>query len=375
MAGGEGVRTPRHDGATTRHGVYRSLARPSWTRVFSIKPAAIGEPVEGTLLEIDLDAPPTYCALSYMWGQAQHPASITVNSKPATIRRTLHDALMSLRSPDQPLVLWIDAVSINQDDVEERNQQVKQMFRIYERAEKVFVWLGQPDATHAAVLRKMESGFDTYGAYQYHLLERTGVIDAVRWIESNPYFDRAWIKQEVFAATALVICLGSLRIPWETFATLCRESTIAQPGRRDRRLKVQGEYGARRRLNTAYNLISLRDNRAKKRKFEWLVKDYGLAACQDPRDRIFALLNLCDTKLHADYGMSAEKVFIKVMKHSQPPLRSFGRHLHRCLELDSDVDELLDSLNITDDTMNDRLQRLDRESGTDVKQKQFDAVW
>jgi hypothetical protein len=38
--------------------------------------------------------------------------------------------------------LWIDAICINQKDTAERNEQVKQMGKIYKFAERVIVWLG-----------------------------------------------------------------------------------------------------------------------------------------------------------------------------------------------------------------------------------------
>jgi hypothetical protein len=39
--------------------------------------------------------------------------------------------------------LWIDAISINQETLEERNHQVGIMGEIYSRAECVIIWLGR----------------------------------------------------------------------------------------------------------------------------------------------------------------------------------------------------------------------------------------
>jgi hypothetical protein len=38
---------------------------------------------------------------------------------------------------------WIDALSINQEDIQERNTEVKRMRSLYERAWSVVVWLGE----------------------------------------------------------------------------------------------------------------------------------------------------------------------------------------------------------------------------------------
>jgi hypothetical protein len=39
-------------------------------------------------------------------------------------------------------VLWIDAICVNQEDLEERSSQVRRMAWIYSKAKRVIVWLG-----------------------------------------------------------------------------------------------------------------------------------------------------------------------------------------------------------------------------------------
>ncbi len=53
-------------------------------------------------------------------------------------------ALKRLRHPEQSRVLWIDAVCINQDDIQERSQQVAMMGDIYKQASRVLTWIGEP---------------------------------------------------------------------------------------------------------------------------------------------------------------------------------------------------------------------------------------
>jgi hypothetical protein len=45
-------------------------------------------------------------------------------------------------SGKHPRTLWVDAVCINQNDIQEKNQQVAQMQEIYAGAKEVLVWLG-----------------------------------------------------------------------------------------------------------------------------------------------------------------------------------------------------------------------------------------
>lgn len=103
-----------------------------------------------------------YEALSYVWGSTDNPQSIIVrdcpisydddDESPATapakkvgtlsVTRNLHEALVQLRDRFIDRVLWIDAICINQADLDERSCQVASMARIYAIASRVLVWLG-----------------------------------------------------------------------------------------------------------------------------------------------------------------------------------------------------------------------------------------
>lgn len=97
---------------------------------------------------------PDYDALSYTWGTPEDEETLLVGSSAkevldaeaslATlqIRQNLAAALRYLRSPHTPRTLWIDAVCINQTDLEERGSQVSRMGSIFKNASRVVVWLG-----------------------------------------------------------------------------------------------------------------------------------------------------------------------------------------------------------------------------------------
>lgn len=81
---------------------------------------------------------PPYEALSYSWGTAGDEEYIHITDLASThdtpawlkIRKNLAAALRHLRYPDRPRTLWIDAIYINQADIEERGRQVKRMSQI-----------------------------------------------------------------------------------------------------------------------------------------------------------------------------------------------------------------------------------------------------
>ncbi|SPQ19129.1 b5daaf57-3c47-494b-a94e-28294091caf1 [Thermothielavioides terrestris] len=109
------------------------------------------EEIHATLTTISLSQNLPYNALSYTWGSANGPAHhIQLNGRPFSVRSNLHDCLVHLRrqgfaSRESGVPLWIDALCINQDDVAERNSQLRLMGDIYRRAASVVSWLGSDD--------------------------------------------------------------------------------------------------------------------------------------------------------------------------------------------------------------------------------------
>ena len=72
------------------------------------------------LLHASLDAEPHYDALSYMWGDLSVTRSIQLDDdNEFQVTVNLENTLRDLRLTDRSSILWVDAVCINQDDIEE----------------------------------------------------------------------------------------------------------------------------------------------------------------------------------------------------------------------------------------------------------------
>jgi hypothetical protein len=101
--------------------------------------------------DLEANFQPVYDALSYTWGVLDR--SITVYELDDTgsrrlslvISTNLAIALKYLRSECEHRMLWIDALCINQEDIQERNIEVKRMGEIYTRARKTLIWLGEAE--------------------------------------------------------------------------------------------------------------------------------------------------------------------------------------------------------------------------------------
>ncbi|KAF2253204.1 HET-domain-containing protein, partial [Trematosphaeria pertusa] len=83
-----------------------------------------------------------YTALSYCWGPPIMDASIILAGHHFPITKSLESALRHLRNKGDYELWWIDQISINQADIDERGSQVSLMRQIYKRAGSVQVWLG-----------------------------------------------------------------------------------------------------------------------------------------------------------------------------------------------------------------------------------------
>jgi len=145
-----------------------------------------------------------FTALSYVWGEPSITEAILVNGKTFEATTNLELALRSLRGDLNGKSLWVDAICINQQDIEERSQQVPLMRLLYSRAERVIIWLGQEDLAIKILMKEMEnfeswSLFNTRGgindaaAKPRHLtlLKRTAVFAA---IARRPWWERVWVR-------------------------------------------------------------------------------------------------------------------------------------------------------------------------------------
>jgi hypothetical protein len=114
-------------------------------RLLTLYPDAWNKPISCSLQIVSLDDNPSYRALSYVWGNPKITHPILLHNQPFDATVNLTAALRRLRDEIQPLVLWVDAICINQKDTNERSNQVSIMGDIYKTTSEVIVWLGEGD--------------------------------------------------------------------------------------------------------------------------------------------------------------------------------------------------------------------------------------
>jgi hypothetical protein len=107
--------------------------------------------IRAQLIHAPLNDRLDYYALSYTWGSSERTRSISLSGHDFPVTENLYQALHSFRrfrsdpegkKNERYWYIWIDAISINQNDVAERNYEVTRMTDIYRFTAHVYIWLG-----------------------------------------------------------------------------------------------------------------------------------------------------------------------------------------------------------------------------------------
>lgn len=284
-----------HPGPSNRNGpIYRPLDfaqfETRFLRILDLPRAPSGIRIRSELVYQHLRAPPCYTALSYAWGDATQTRYIEVDGILVAVTLSLEIALYRLRTKGE-LLLWVDAICINQSDNYEKSQQILRMGQIYARASKVVAWLGPAaDDSDLAMeflqaLPSEENGFAFLlpeEAVDRQRNETSATLEAVRALYNRPYFKRIWIIQETAKANAVQLWCGTREAPLEAV---------------DRSLPVIKDYVQRDlQLLAALGEFRLRERQSRIGVPRMLLALALIASRRsqstEPRDKIYALLGL-----------------------------------------------------------------------------------
>jgi hypothetical protein len=174
-----------------------------------------------------------YVALSYCWGSYDTETSrrIVLNGRFFRVTENLESALRFVRIskdltkiPVRRITIWVDAISINQADDDEKTHEISRMKEIYGHSIGVLVHLGpEKDDSNRGIdvikqtAAEVEQGIDRG---QYLLENRDNPPEADREayaalmkILIRPYWNRLWILQELaMSDSATIIGCGNQRI-------------------------------------------------------------------------------------------------------------------------------------------------------------------
>ena len=344
---------------------YESLEAqtPDTIRLLTVSPGTC-EPIQCTLTNFRLGTRDSgWKALSYMWGTQERDKVISINQKPFHVRPNLWSCLKRMQGSQSSTEIWIDAICVNQDDVEERNQQVLLMCKIYRLADGVIAWLGDDSSTRLLEADQIPPYLKKYDIlyWKTRLLEpgldsreQSSVEDsetltaphppsasrrqlskallrvctypeiteaektAISSLACSAYWSRAWIIQELSHARSVRVWFGAkgdmklqslVSLLWVT-EVQCSENVLTILKYRTARGQTTGSLG-----------YSVRE----------LMTKFQQTRCKDPRDKVYAFLSLAiDVKsvgVEADYSKSVRDLCSDLHRaYGYEP----GRHLRAC---------------------------------------------
>ncbi|KAJ0155939.1 Uncharacterized protein HZ326_1884 [Fusarium oxysporum f. sp. albedinis] len=351
---------------------YRPLSTPRSIRLLSIAEAdnSGSRILTCYLTEVSLDSPSlNYYALSYTWGDPLRTTRILVNGEWLVVRLNIEDCLRHLRlylygcdrhsvchkeSPTLvpldrrltfPTLLWVDAICINQNDLDERAQQVNLIREIYSRASSVLVWLGRATYQTVPAFRLLlgladisRASLDVRQEYIAHVIRNESF--KCYWLALGELLQREWwhrvwtIQEAVLGSDIRVIC-GPFVVEWDRImqATLVFELCY----------RLMDELLEATIFSTAYhylypfqsgasrvNVIKSLKLSIRKKKDPRLLQISSLNEslstllditrnydATDPRDKVYAILGLLEelgynSPLRVSYHISVEDLYTQV---------------------------------------------------------------
>jgi len=114
--------------------MYQPLETPRSIRSVDIHPGTGEDAMRCSIRHQGLDERPDFEAISYVWGDPVFSARIMCDSRVVHITPSLCRSLRRVRLNTAVRTVWVDGLSINQQDDTERSQQVQLMRDIYQDA-------------------------------------------------------------------------------------------------------------------------------------------------------------------------------------------------------------------------------------------------
>ncbi|KAK4501118.1 hypothetical protein PRZ48_006924 [Zasmidium cellare] len=312
---------------------------------------------------------PDYVALSYRWTDDDPKHASTLNEGAFHIRGNLRDFLESMKQENYFSWLFIDAICINQHDIRERSHQVALMRQIYTKATEVVAWLrceskmpvidGKEIAIKSSAveirnaLKKLNADFENepnqkplppeaiemmkdslekYARARYAESVRT-VRGTTAWhlFLEDDYWTRLWPVQEILLARNLTFRCRKVNFDWVDLQILVEEQQPESHGLYDKaKLPPHRAYQHARDYGTlkmgAHKLTMMSELLWRKQNQQRFIGDFNTSIplyeaiiqfagqkCTDPRDKIFGLVGICQTKLKPDYNLPLSEVYLRAL--------------------------------------------------------------
>lgn len=306
-----------------------------------------------------------YEALSYVWGSEESLSSIFLEYinpdvasglqstqvpdtdqdfwHPFSVTQNLAAALRCIRKTDSERIVWIDAICINQKDLDEKAHQVGRMRDIYLATTQVIVWLGE--LQHAEITLDFLSRLptDANGNIDYVYDKK----DAPQWdacsdlFYKTPWWSRSWILQEVLHNRDVIVYIGKIQRSiddllaafYKFYWVMLAMESIATSRRRDQQVLAHTAESKKNLLYDSWfrtgataedvaDVIARMRPQFKGPPFErprlgGLLYKFRDQKATEPKDKIYSLLGLAkqEYSIPIDYKRSKRDIYTITARH------------------------------------------------------------
>jgi hypothetical protein len=287
-----------------------------------------------------------YIGLSYTWGDPTPTHTITIEGQSIKVHKNCFEALWQARHNYPPLFgirhFWIDALCIDQSNLQEKSSQVQAMSLIFGCAARVAVSLGPSDGTMDSLdrdLRNLDRHAKDMALGRPDPVIEAGLADRPRHeayidlvfptlpqerrermaksyiaLASRSYWGRLWIVQELSAARKIDLLCGLVKYDWEWLRRFRLEHRLGleeiTPMTRAVPFVVNPPVTSHAWAGSTLPWTSLTSN----------LHAFRFLSCSDPRDRVYAILSMLEqpkglSPLGVDYEKSALQLVIDCIRH------------------------------------------------------------
>ncbi|KAF2812279.1 uncharacterized protein BDZ99DRAFT_518138 [Mytilinidion resinicola] len=340
-------------------------------RLLYLLPGETRDLLQGVIIHVPYRSPGTYRALSYVWGTNTRTSELMTPDGILRITLSLNKALRGLRHKVKAIMLWVDAICINQKDNKEKAQQIRLLPNIFQSAAATYAFIEGGKGSDKAIEMQMqvrakaelderskneacpadgveseigndsgsetdpEEGMETNNKMISNVWpstdgwpadlprvpaswkgEPTPPLDNPIWtsiaaVFTLSWFRRVWIIQEIVAAQNVKIVCGKWIIDWNELY-LAMEIV-------DRQVQLS-DHDSSALKSTWEPFLSLAAQREwEARQLRWslimLLENFRYSESTLNRDRLFALLGLAsdgnEAAFEPDYDSPLEAIVLK----------------------------------------------------------------
>ncbi|KAJ9610314.1 hypothetical protein H2200_005091 [Cladophialophora chaetospira] len=367
--------------------IYERLSSADDIRLLYLIPGSGSDTIQCRLKRSSLATQPRYTAVSYTWGEPPAKCLILVNNQSILVRANVHRILQDLRHKEHVLTLWIDAICINQEDLEERAQAVQHMGEVYSSAINVVAWLENKKLDKSLnVGTELQDNEERAQAVQHMGEMYSSATKVVAWLENkmldeslnelqvssallqpiqnipgsvlraffaHEYWQRRWIIQEIARARDVTLCCGNYTAPLSHiirlsahFGRTCKDESAKASDVPLNHFGLTCKDESAKASNVPLNLWSIQKSKSKA-SLETLLRTYSGTKCSNVLDTVYALLPLSEVasqKFVISYSITLAHLLLATLEFcchveglpSSSTIR-FGVWLSRELEMDIDA--------------------------------------